>query len=65
MNVKRIFGTLLTLLGIVGIIYAAISFIQNSSGTQNIKILVVSGIVGIIFFVAGIGLVKNTKDDAK
>lgn len=64
MNIKRLFGTLLTILGIAGIIYAAINFIHNSSGTQNIKILAVSGIVGLIFFIAGIGLVRNTKDES-
>lgn len=61
MNVKRIFGTILTILGITGIIYAGWSLIQNS---QNLKTLVVSGIIGIIFFIAGIGLVKNTKDES-
>lgn len=60
MNVKRIFGTILTILGIIGIIYAGWNFIQNS---QNLKTLTVAGIIGIIFFIAGIGLVKNTKDE--
>ena len=60
MNVKRIFGTVLSILGIIGIIYAGWSFIQSS---QNLKTLTVAGIIGVIFFIAGIGLVKNTKDE--
>lgn len=62
MNLKRTFGTILTILGIVGLIYAAIGIIQSSESTKN---LIVYGILGIIFFFTGIGLVKNTKDVAR
>lgn len=62
MNLKRTFGTILTILGIVGLIYAAIGFVQNS-GTP--KELIVYGVLGIIFFFTGIGLVRNTRDVAK
>jgi hypothetical protein len=64
MNLKRIFGALLTILGIGGLIYTAILFVNTSGGTHNIKALVIYGILGIIFFIAGIGLVKTTKDEA-
>lgn len=64
MNLKRTFGFLLTLLGIGGLIYTAVLFSQGSGGTNNIKGLVIYGVLGVIFFVAGIGLVKNTKDEA-
>lgn len=60
MNVKRLFGTVLTILGIVGLIYAAYNF-ANAMGTRN---AIIFGIVGLIFFIAGIGLVKRTKDDS-
>lgn len=63
MNVKRTFGVILTILGIVGLIYAAILFLQNS-GKANVKALAVWGILGAIFFFTGIGLVKTTRDDA-
>ncbi len=62
MNVKRTFGTILTILGIVGLIYAAIGFIQNSEGSKS---LIVYGILGLIFFFSGIGLVRNTQDVSK
>jgi len=61
MNVKRIFGTILTILGIIGLIYAGIGFVNHTIQTRE---LVVAGIIGIIFFISGIGLVKNTKDEA-
>jgi uncharacterized membrane protein len=61
MNVKRIFGTILTILGIIGLIYAGWGFVQHSNSTRE---LIVVGIIGIIFFVSGIGLVRNTKDEA-
>ena len=64
MNVKRIFGALLTILGIAGLIYTAIVFINASGGTRDIKTLIIFGVLGIIFFIAGIGLIRTTKDEA-
>jgi hypothetical protein len=64
MNVKRIFGALLTVLGIAGLIYAAIVFVNNSGGTRDIKSLIIFGIIGIIFFSAGISLIRTTKDES-
>ena len=61
MNVKRTFGTILTILGIIGLIYAGWGFVQHTIQTRG---LIVVGILSIIFFVSGIGLVKNTKDEA-
>jgi len=61
MNVKRIFGTILTILGIVGLIYAGVGYVNHSIQTRE---LLVIGVIGILFFVSGIGLVRNTKDEA-
>jgi uncharacterized membrane protein len=61
MNVKRTFGTILTILGIIGLIYAGYGYTQKDPATRQ---LIVYGIIGIIFFFSGIGLVKNTKDEA-
>jgi len=63
MNIKRIFGALLTMLGIGGLIYTAILFV-NSIGERNIKALIIYGILGLIFFAAGISLVRTTKDES-
>ena len=64
MNLKRIFGGLLTVLGIGSLIYAAVLFVNNSGGTHDIKALVIYGILGLIFFIAGISLVRTTKDES-
>jgi uncharacterized membrane protein len=64
MNIKRIFGAILTVLGIIGLIYAAYTFMNTSGETRDIKSLAVYGILGLIFFISGIGLVKNTKDQS-
>jgi len=63
MNIKRIFGALLSILGIGGLIYTAVLFV-NSSGERNVKALIMYGILGLIFFMSGIGLVRTTKDEA-
>ncbi|WP_175455372.1 hypothetical protein [Pricia antarctica] len=56
MDLKKIFGTVLTVLGIGGLVYTAILF-ANDSGTT--KMLFVYGILGAIFFFSGVGLVKK------
>lgn len=61
MNIKRTFGTILTVLGIAGLVYAAIGFLQNTEGTKQ---LIVFASLGMIFFFTGISLVKGTKDNA-
>lgn len=64
MNLKRIFGAILTLLGIGGLIYAAYLFVNSGGTTQNIKMLATYGIFGLVFFISGINLVRTTKDEA-
>jgi hypothetical protein len=64
MNVKRIFGALLTLAGMGALIYAAVIFANTSGGTRDIKSLIIFGVLGLLFFVSGIGLVRNTKDES-
>ena len=61
---KRVLGIILSLLGVIGLIYSGISFMNGGSGDRNIKAIIFSGVVGAIFFFAGIGLIKNTKDKA-
>lgn len=61
---KRLLGFILTLVGIAGLIYTGISFMNGGTGQRNIKAMIFAGILGAIFFFAGIGLIKNTKDKA-
>lgn len=62
MNLKRIFGSVLTVLGIIGLIYCAILFVNGHGGMHDVKALVVYGVLGFVFFVSGIGLIRTTKD---
>ncbi|MBW8331571.1 MAG: hypothetical protein K0M40_06115 [Prolixibacteraceae bacterium] len=64
MNLKRIFGAVLTVLGIGGLIYAAVLFVNGAGATGELKALVIYGILGFIFFIAGISLVRTTKDES-
>ncbi|GGD21779.1 MULTISPECIES: hypothetical protein [Flavobacterium] len=64
MNLKRIFGAILTVLGIGGLIYTAYLAVNLGESNQTIKTLLVYGILGLVFFIAGIGLVKTTKDES-
>ena len=63
MNIKRIFGSVLTILGITGLIYAAVLFVNTSGGMRDVRGLIMYGILGLIFFGSGIGLVRTTKDE--
>ena len=64
MNIKRIFGALLTALGIGGLIYDAVIFTNTSGSDKDIKALIIYGVLGIVFFISGISLVRTTKDEA-
>ena len=61
MNVKRTFGTILTILGIIGLIYTGVVIIQRNGNVVNLTVI---GVISLIFFLTGIGLVRNTKDEA-
>jgi len=61
---KRLLGIILTLLGVVGLIYAGITFMDTGSNAKHIKAIIFSGLLGAIFFFSGIGLIRNTKDKA-
>lgn len=64
MNMKRIFGGLLTVAGITGLIYCGVVFANTTGGTRDIKSLIIFGILGLIFFITGISLIRTTKDEA-
>ncbi|HEV7424053.1 MAG TPA: hypothetical protein VGO21_02580 [Candidatus Paceibacterota bacterium] len=60
---KRMFGVILTILGIAGLIIAAYNFVQGNTGTNHsVKSVLVYSILGLIFFFAGIGLIRSTRD---
>jgi len=62
MNIKRIFGALLTVIGIGGLIYAAILFSNLSGSTHTIKEIIIFGVLGLLFFISGMGLIRTVRD---
>lgn len=64
MNLKRLFGGLLTILGIIGLIYTAVVFANTGGSGRDVRSLIIFGILGVVFFMAGIALVKTTKDES-
>ena len=65
MNLKRVFGVILTVLGIAGLIYAAFLFMNTEGSSRQIKALLVYGILGSVFFFTGIGLIRTTHDESQ
>ena len=61
---KRILGIVLSLLGITGLILAGVNFMKIGQGTRSIKEIILYGVLGAVFFFAGISLVRNTQDKA-
>jgi len=63
MNLKRTFGAILTLLGVGGLIYAAVLFMNTGGGSHDVKGIIIFGFLGMLFFITGISLVRTTKDE--
>lgn len=61
---KRILGIVLSILGIVGLILAGVNFMNGGADNKNIKEVIIYGVLGAMFFLAGISLIRNTRDKA-
>lgn len=62
---KKVFGVLLTIAGVIGLIVAAWYVVNTpATGVRDIKLIAVYGILGAIFFYAGIRLIRTTKDQS-
>ena len=59
---KRVIGIILTFFGIAGLILGAVNFMQSGGGTRNVKEILIYFVLGAIFFFAGIGLIRTTRD---
>ncbi|CAN5576401.1 hypothetical protein BH10BAC5_BH10BAC5_13940 [soil metagenome] len=64
MNLKRVFGGILSVAGIISLIYTAMLAFNTGGGERDIKLLAIFGILGLIFFFTGISLVRTTKDES-
>jgi hypothetical protein len=61
MKAKKICGDLLMILGMGGLVYAAIIFINPPGESRNTIALAIFGILGVLFFFSGITLILSTK----
>jgi hypothetical protein len=63
---KRILGVILSALGVIGLILAAVRFANSGSGAggQSARLTIIFLVLGVIFFFSGISLVRGTKDKA-
>lgn len=60
---KKAFGIILTILGIAGLIIAAYYF-AGSNMKGNVRAIIVYAVLGALFFFAGIGLIRTTRDQS-
>src|SRR5688500_12471267 len=63
MYLKVMFGAILAVRGIGGLIYAAVLFVGSNNQGREVKYLLSYGILGLIFFISGLGLIKKTRDE--
>ncbi len=62
-NNGRIFGSLLAVLGIGGLIFAAVIFIHLSGCQRYTNALVIYGAMGLIFFASGINMRREALEE--
>jgi len=59
---KRFLGIMLSVLGVAGLIFALVTFLNGGSGGRHIREIIGYGVLGLIFFAAGVSLVRTTRD---
>lgn len=64
MDLKQVFGTILTVLGIIILIVAVVGIISGGTNIMGLAMGVwqatIVSVLGLIFFLTGISLIKNT-----
>jgi hypothetical protein len=59
MNTKTTLGIILTMLGIIGVVYSAAVLTATPAHNNN---LFITAIVGLVAFIAGITTIRTTQD---
>jgi len=62
MNIKKTLGSLIIALVIGAISYPTFLFINAIGGQFTTKVLIVFSTLGLLFFIASIGLIRTLKD---
>ncbi len=62
---KRVIGMMLTILGIIGLLLCAYNFVNHGDSEYNRRLIVAFAILGVVFFGAGLGIIKATQDVIK
>lgn len=64
MDLKQLFGTILTILGIIILLVAVIAIISGGTNIMGMAMGVWQGVIvsilGLVFFLTGISLIKRT-----
>jgi uncharacterized membrane protein len=64
MDLKQVFGTILTILGIIILIFSVFAIISGGASFMGMSLGVWQGVIvsvlGLIFFLTGISLIKRT-----
>jgi hypothetical protein len=63
---KKLFGIIMTILGITGLIMAAYNFVRGSTEPKHsVLSFTIYSVLGLLFFFAGIGLIRSEGDLTK
>ncbi|GAB3741045.1 hypothetical protein [Spirosoma lituiforme] len=57
MNAKSLLGIVLTLVGLIGLVYGGIDFTKGGVSQASFVYVILGG----IFFFAGVGLIRSTR----
>lgn len=64
MDLKKIFGSVLTILGVIVVLYACAAFLSDGREILGFSVgkgeAIVPFMVGIVFLLSGISLIKST-----
>lgn len=64
MDLKKIFGSTLTIMGIILVLYACVAFLSDGKVILGLSVskweAIVPFLVGIVFLSSGIKLIKNS-----
>ncbi len=64
MNTKKNFGTFLSVIGMIALMFTALIMISSTGGQYDYKNLMYYGIPGFLLFFSGMGVTSSSKGEA-